>query len=238
MTREYIPYDNTAAPLAPEPFSLDQVIEEGIRSALLECRVAFPASVTQVHADGSVDLQPLLNTRFVGQAPTLLPQLLSIPVAQTQGQTFRIQTPTSQGDTGYALVMDRDIDAWIASDGSAQTPQSDRAHYLSDAIFMPMLTTAQARKTDAGTDLIIENGALQMRLEKSGRLKIRNGSQEFVSVLDNLLQTNIALMGVLQQLTCLAMTGPAPLLQTSVAAIEQIKQQLLSIRANADTFLG
>ncbi len=230
-------YDSAVSPLVTETYTLERLIELGCQASLLECRVAMPCRVTAVNADGSVNVLPGLKTRFVGRAPEPLPELQAIPVGHVQGQDYRVQFPVAVGDTGYCLTMDRSIDAWLAGDGSPESPGDVRAHHLSDAIFLPMLSTEGARKADAGTDLVLQNGALTLRLKKSGHLQVSNGRQELVNVVDQLIQANVALIEQLKVLQILTTFGPAPVLATSVAALNLVEQQFSAIRQEADTFL-
>lgn len=231
-------YDANVSPVRTETYTLEHLIELGCQAALLECRVAMPCRVTAVNADGSVNVLPGLKTRFVGRQAEPLPELQYIPVGHIQGQDYRIQFPVAVGDTGYCLTMDRAIDAWLAADGSPQSPGDVRAHHLSDAIYVPMLATEGARHSDAGTDMVLQNGALTMRLQKTGQLRVQNGSQELVNVLDQLLQANIALVEQIKALQILTTFGPAPVLATSVAALQQVEVQLQGIQTKADTFLS
>lgn len=230
-------YDAGASPDVTETYALEHLIELGCQAALLECRVAMPCRVTAVNDDGSVNVLPGLKTRFVGRAPEPLPELQYIPVGHVQGQDYRVQYPISVGDTGLCITMDRAIDSWLAGDGSPADPGDPRAHHLSDAMFLPVLAPESARKQDAGTDLLIENGMLQMRLKKSGHLQIKNGAQELLSVVDQLVAANIALIEQIKLMQILTSFGPAPVLQTSIAALDAVETQIKAIRQQADTFL-
>ncbi|RYF52443.1 MAG: hypothetical protein EOO38_00090 [Cytophagaceae bacterium] len=233
-----IPFDASATPLQSETLSLDQVIELGCQAALMECRVAMPCQVTALNADGSVNVAPGFKTRFLGQAEANMPELIHVPVGHIQGSDFRVQFPVAVGDTGYCLTMDRRIDAWLAYDGSPQSPGDSRTHHLSDAIFLPMLTPEAQRKQDAGTDMVLENGALTLRLKKNGHLQVSNSQKELVSVIDALLQANIALIDQVKLLQVLTAMGPAPVIASTITALNQVQAQFQSIKQDADTFLG
>ena len=59
-------------------------------------------------------------------------------------------------------------------------------HDLADAIFIPGLYPFAMQTTDATTDLVIQNGTAQIRVQKAGTFLIENDAQELFSILDDL----------------------------------------------------
>lgn len=231
--------DPGAANLSPETAALEEVIQKAVRYGALNLRVAIPCQIIAVQADQTVALQPLFMTRFKGQSAQAMAPLHDVPVAMPQGRDFRVSYPVAPGDLGLALFCDRNLDAFLASDGTTpKDPQDDRNHDLSDAVFFPGLVpqTLQTKDVLPTGDMVLQNGQLTLRLQKSGRLSVHNGTQEVVDLLDQLLQAQIDLMQKLAQALVLTPLGPAGFIMKSVQDFVDINTRLSSLKTNLDTF--
>jgi hypothetical protein len=227
------------ANLSPETASLEEVISKAVRYGALNLRVAMPCRVVRVTGDQTVDLQPLYMTRFKGQDAQAMAPLHDVPVVMPQGQDFRVTYPVAPGDLGLALFCDRNLDAFLASDGTApQDPQDDRCHDVSDAVFFPGLVPQKLQTTDVQQtgDMVLQNGQLTLRLQKSGRLSVHNGTQEVVDLLDQLLKAQMDLVTDLAQALVLTSLGPAPFTMNSVQTFVDIGTRLAALKTNLDTF--
>lgn len=231
--------DTSVANLSPETAALEEVIQKAVRYGALNLRVAIPCRIIAVQADQTVALQPLFMTRFKGQMPQAMAPLHDVPVVMPQGQDFRVTYPVAVGDLGLALFCDRNLDAFLASDGTTpKDPQDDRNHDLSDAVFFPGLVpqTLQTKDVLPSGDMVLQNGQLTLRLQKSGRLSVHNGTQEVVDLLDQLLQAQIDLIQDLSAALVLTSFGPAGFIANSVQAFGAIGTRLSALKTNLDTF--
>lgn len=233
------PFDPAPVNLRPETAALEEVMLKAVRYGALGLRVAMPCQIIAVRGDQTVDVQPLFQTRFTGQKPQDMAHLLEVPVAMPQGQDYRITYPLAVGDLGLAIFCDRNMDAFLASDGTrAQDPQDDRCHDLSDAVFVPGLVPTSLQTTDVkpSGDLVLQNGQLTLRMQKAGRLSVHNGTQEVIDLLDQLLQAQIDLTQDLAQALVLTNFGPAGFITSSVNAFMGIAQRLAVLKTQLDTF--
>ena len=78
--------------------------------------------------------------------------------------------------------MDRNIDAWLAGDGTIAQPVDFRAHDIADAVFSPDMVPFQSQVTDQTTDLIITNGKSIARIQKGGTFQFKNDQYEFLDL--------------------------------------------------------
>lgn len=231
------PFDALAPNYAPETMALDEIIRAHAHTHALGMRVALPCRVLRVTGNQTVDLQPLIKARYVGELVLDLPALLAVPVMMPMGGDYLVKIPVAAGDLGLCVFSDRSLDAWLSSpDGGAVDAQDDRCHDLSDGIFIPGLVPTAMQSTDATTDLIIQNGGVTARLLKSGKLSVANSSNELLSVVDQLVANLSNLMDVLQtQFYTLTMLGPQPPIAASVAAVKQVQAVTQQIRQKLGT---
>lgn len=233
------PFDASAPSYAPETRTLEQVLLQAVRAAALNLRVALPAKIHAIKGDQTVDVQPMLQSRFVGKGVQDMALLQDVPVAMPMGADWRIGLPLAPGDLGLCVFCDRNIDAFLGSDGTApQDPQDRRAHDLSDAVFYPGLVPAKRQSTDvqATGDMVLQNGHTTLRLRKGGTVAVQNAQLELVAVLDRLVAANLQLAQDLQAAQTLTAFGPAPFIAASVQQFVGVAQSLQAIRQDLDTF--
>lgn len=231
-------FDAQAIDLTPETVPLEVTIVNAVRNGLLKTRLAFPAAVVAVVGDQTVDLQPLFMTRYPGEPATELKQLRSVPVVMPQGGDYRISFPVAVGDTGLAIVADRNLDTWLAGNGGPADPADARAHHIADSIFVPGLVPTGKQTADTGTDLVIANGAMKIRAKKNGHLTLQNANFEVIDVLAQGLQCFIDTLKALEQAQVLTAFGPAPFLATTIGALTQLQTKAQGILGNLNTFKG
>jgi hypothetical protein len=235
-----LPPDNTFDPtrtdFTPETLALDELIARAQHNLALGLRVALPCSIVAVLGDQLVALQPLLMTRFSGQAPQVMAQLHRVPVVMPRGAGYSIQYPLSVGDTGLAIFADRNIDSLMASGGKSPVdPNDDRCHDLSDAIFIPGLGSDTQQTTSTGTDLVLKCQELTATLGPSGTLEVRNQTAELVDLVG---QLSSSVAGILTALNSVVISSPgsplfpAPVLTQSLATAENIATLLKTFRGS------
>lgn len=108
-------------------------------------RTATPGIICAVHANGTVDVQPVIMqvTTLDGvRSDEPLSVLTGVPTvftyyAQTLGMSITL--PLQPGDEGLLIVADRSIDNWQVASGvqAVAEPVSPRHHNLTDALFIP-----------------------------------------------------------------------------------------------------
>lgn len=212
-----------------------------VRSAMLNTNVCMPARVHAVHADQTVDLQLLPQTLYAtASSPRDKEIVLSAPVAMPVGKAWSVRYPLAVGDLGLAIFADRSLDGYSEGDGSqTYDPADTRMHALGDAIFLPGLPTTSTQTQDGTTDLVFTNGQSQVRMQPGGTVQIKNGAQELVALVSQLMGQVSALCDVLatKALTN-TMLGPQPFLAVTVAALQNVQAAVQQLNDNLDTLKG
>lgn len=178
--------------------SLEDVIRAAMRNVALDLRVAMPCAVSQVHGNQLVDVQPLLQAKYMAKtAPQTLRIIPNVLVSMPMGSGWSIKYPLAIGDTGYCIFADRSLDAWAAGTGGIVDPDDGRTHDLMDAIFVPGLVPMGSQSSDQTSDLVLTNGAAQMRLEKTGKFQLTNGTYELIQIISQLVASYETLVAAL-----------------------------------------
>lgn len=180
------PYDPNKQDLEPQTLPIDEVFKRAINTALLRMHTWLPAKVVALRGPQKVDIQPLLQTRYVTNQVVTLPPIQNVMVVMTMGADYSIKVPVAVGDTGIALFCERSLDVWSVS-GGVVDPADTRHHDMTDAVFIPGLYPFAAQLTDQTTDLVITNGDAQFRVQKDGKFAVKNKSQELIANLVRLV---------------------------------------------------
>jgi hypothetical protein len=235
------PYDPRKVNYAPEAVELSDVIAEAMRATSVRLRVAMPCSIDSVVANQRVNLQPLIQARYLFQdEPVTLPIIRNCPVIMPHGANYSIRLPIAAGDTGLAIFSDRSLDAWLAAaspGASPIDPQDTRCHNLNDAIFLPGLVPFASQTQESGNDLTISNGAAQIRLQPGGTMKLGStapGGQELLSLMDTIISTLSTLAANIALITVSTPAGPS-LVPNNAAAFVQAQATLAQLQASLDT---
>lgn len=230
------PYDQNSVDQQPEKLPLDEIIRQAMRAHTLGMRVCLPCSVTAVKGNQKVDLRPLLKTRYRNGDVVTLPQIQNVMVSMPMGAGYSIKLPVAVGDTGWAIFCDRSLDAWVASSGGVVDPQDSRQHDISDPIFVPGLPPFSMQTTDTTTDLVITNGALKARFQKSGTFVVTNGQNELLDILDKITAQIQNIAATLGTDTTNTVFGPTPL--NSFETYVQAGETLAQLKEQLDTLKG
>lgn len=179
MVRDVVdnPYDPASSTNEPATLPLDEVIRRGVDAALLRMFKLRPAKIVKVKGSQRADIQVLLQGQYVGGQPFDLPTVQDALVWMPGGQDYYVKLPIAVGDVGLAAFADRSLDEWSVKGGSV-CPQDGRTHHISDAIFFPGLNPFSAQIGDSTTDLVVKNGSAVLKVQKSGKFAITNGSAE------------------------------------------------------------
>lgn len=178
------PYNGSVPDYDPQTLPMDEVIRLAISAAMLGLRVSLPAQVTKVLGNQLVNVQPTLQIKYIDQSsPQNMKPISNVPVGTPKGAGWSIKVPIAVGDTGLLVFADRSLDVWLAGSGGIVDPQDGRTHDLSDAVFYPGLGPTSAQTTDSTSDMVLTNGLAVIRLEKAGKFKFTNGTNEVINLL-------------------------------------------------------
>tara|TARA_Y100000310_G_scaffold78412_1_gene75056 strand:+ start:555 stop:1232 length:678 start_codon:yes stop_codon:yes gene_type:complete len=158
------PYSNTKR--RPK---LSDLVAAANRSAELDLRVCFPATVTEVQDNGArVKVTPdIKNVLATGDGEQIVEQieLSEIPV-WTYGQGAVgggfLQFSVRVGDKGWVIVNDRSLDGWYEN-GLPDQPAGYHTHDSSDGIFMPgARDSTRALAQDPSGAAVFEDAAIKI----------------------------------------------------------------------------
>lgn len=212
-----LPYDPNSQSQQVQTLPLDEVIRRAILAYGLKLKVCLPCSVTAIHGDQLVDVQPLLQARYTSGNPFTLSQIQRVPVSMPMGANYSIKVPVAINDTGYCIFSDRSLDVWLAGSGAVVDPQDSRAHDIADAIFVPGLVPTANQTEDGTTDLVITNGEAQMKLQAGGTFLFKGPSQEIMAVIDSLFDI------LINNTFTNTMIGPQPFIAGTITALTQLR---------------
>lgn len=107
------------------------------RSMMFKLKVSFPAKVTTVNANGTVNIQPVIREKLISASNKInyvnLPIIPNVPICWPSGGGYSITFPISVGDECLAVISDQSFDNWWLY-GGVQNPIEYRRHDLTDAI--------------------------------------------------------------------------------------------------------
>jgi len=218
------PYSPKIQDYRSETPTLSSLIIKGVEKKLLRVHTCIPGAITKVLGNQKVNVQPLLQKRYVDPQGTDpngilidLPEIQSVPVIMPMGSDYYLKLPIAEGDTGAIIFAERSIDAWLAGLGGDKTvdPGDTRHHDLSDAIFVPGLFPFGSQTTDETNDLIVKNGQAQIKLQKDGDILL--GGNVNPAVLGDILVNALNdLSSALETLTTAISTGPIGVISSPV----------------------
>ena len=216
------PFDPASTDWSPTTIPLDQVVELGLRKLALELAVWRPAKIVQIKGNGRVDIEILLQAKYIKSSiPFTLPTIQDALVSFPQGADYYIKPPMAVGDTGIALFCDRSLDEWSVQGGTV-FPNDPRTHNISDCVFIPGVYPFNAQVADSSTDMVLKNKDAEIRLQKAGKFKIKNNSQELIQNLISALQTLS---------TASTLTG-GPFIPSVVAALNEVISNLQTLEGS------
>lgn len=138
-----------------------------------DIKVAFPAIVNKVNADGTVDIQPAIRDRVKNLNNQFeyiqLPVIPNVPVCFPSGGGYSISMPVAIGDECLAVICDSSFDYWWLY-GGIQNPVEIRRHDLTDAIAI-MGIKNNTKATSFPSGLTIKGPSIQLALS-NGRIDV------------------------------------------------------------------
>lgn len=107
------------------------------RALLFNMKVSFPAKVTTVNANGTVNIQPVIREKLISSGNSVsyvnLPIIPNVPICWPNAGGYSITFPIDVGDECLAVISDQSFDNWWLY-GGVQNPIEYRRHDLTDAI--------------------------------------------------------------------------------------------------------
>lgn len=107
------------------------------RALLFNMKVSFPAKVTTVNANGTVNIQPVIREKLISGGNSVryvnLPIIPNVPICWPNAGGYSITFPIDVGDECLAVISDQSFDNWWLY-GGVQNPIEYRRHDLTDAI--------------------------------------------------------------------------------------------------------
>jgi len=224
------PFNPNAQQFEQPVLSLGEIIRKAVDSGVMAARTATTGIITEVLGNQLVNVQPCLKARYVvdPNSPNnpnnnsgFLKQLPIIPnviVQMPMGGGWSIKMPIKKGDSGLLIFSDRSLDNWFVNGGIVD-PADTRHHNLNDAIFIPGLVPQSQQTKDETSDMVLANGASQLRIQADGKFQIKNQAQELIANLVNLVNT----------LSTASTVAGGPFIPTVVATLTQIVQNLQTL---------
>lgn len=214
--------------MSKEDKSLAQILREAVLAQLYDVHVCLPGRIEKYSAaQQKADVKPLLTRRYrAEQADTALPLITDVPVqwASAAGGTSYLHLPLVKGDLGMLVFCERSLDAWLQGKGQIVSPADPRHHHLSDAIFVPGLRPFGAALAGASAaNAVLQNGQMRVELSPDGKISIQGASEEFLSIVDSILDHLIAAKVITSG-------GASPFIASTVAAFQQDKAALATIK--------
>lgn len=205
-------------PLQNETKPLDEVMRLAVEGILYNLHTALPCKIVKVRNNSFVDIQPLLQRKYVTGQLVSLPVIQNVQVMHPRGADYWIKLPIAVNDIGFAVFSERSIDQWKLK-GYLTDPQDGRRHDLSDAIFFPGAYPMNQVLTGAAADMIIQNKDAQIYLQKAGKFLIKKqGGDELLATESDLAQAVQSLASAVSSLASAVSSGFTTLDPIALAA--------------------
>jgi hypothetical protein len=150
-----------------------------VEDMLRRVNTSLPGRIESYNpATGKAEVQPLLREVYADGEELTLPRISNVPVVFHRTADASITLPLAKGDGVLLLFCQRSLDTWLSTGGIAK-PDDVRMHSLTDAIAIPGLLPFSIGGTGF-TDLVIQRGGAQFKIEGSDKLAIGTSSVELL----------------------------------------------------------
>ena len=182
------------SPVRKQKPTLAEVLNSRDAALLSKLRVCSPGRVKTMRGNDPMRADIELGTKDEYKDGVILPApiITSVPVVwptANAGQAF-LRMPLAVGDTGLLVFGDRSLDLWLKGIGAPVNPKDSRTHDLTDAIFVPGLTTDSRTVIGKfgvpgyhGDTVMLGNGSMTITLDKTGKITIQGATGEVMQVL-------------------------------------------------------
>lgn len=203
--------------------SLHDTIRTIIDRVMLDVCVCLPGKIVSYDFEtqyADVEIQLLQGYSNGNTLP--YPVIPNVPVKHPRGLggTAFIHMPLVAGDDVVLVFSQRSLDNW-KTQGGMSDPDDPRKHHITDAYALvggSALPDAFTPETDDAIE--ITNGAASLQVFADGGFKIKNGENELVS----LVQQVVALLGNPDETVVNTLLGPQPLV--NFAQFQELAAQI------------
>lgn len=144
--------------------NLSDVIKEGVKTGMLNARVAYPAIVQSFNPITQTVEAYIAIQQIVDGQDVTLPVLVDVPVVLPSVQGFHMTMPIKQGDEIVVMFSDRCIDRWWAN-GGIQKQSEHRVHHIADGMAIIGINSKPNVVTDYDPDnMVIRNTANSQKM--------------------------------------------------------------------------
>jgi hypothetical protein len=160
--------------------------------------------------------------------------LVDVPVLQLSGGDAGINMPIAVGDPCLVVFADRDIDNWFST-GSAQAPNSNRAHSLADGFaivgFRP-LTHLADRPDYLAAGIYRDKTQISI---KGNKVAVKNSTKDLYTLLQNFCDAVVNALGTATPSVASVQAGGTPLtVSFTTTAIATAKADLDNLLYHGD----
>lgn len=218
-----------------------EILFDAVRKKLLEVNTSMPCFIVSYNSSKNLaTVKPALKRKYRNSEPIELPTISNVPVIFPQMGDAHLALPVVPNQEGLLIFSQRSIDKWLVS-GGVVDPEDRRSFSLSDAVFIPGLTSSSntIKRNGAPTSTEVANGGTYLELLSSGKIKLTNGTDE---VIDLLSQTAEQLLKAVTELaenhTVTISTLDVPTPPDNVAAYTALKSSVDTLKAAIDAMKG
>jgi len=170
----------------PDTPTLDQVISTMVERKLLDIHTSIPGIVESYNAEKKTcTVKPALKKTLLDGTELDHALLTDVPVGFYQTDSFIFSFPLKKGDTVNLIVSERSLDIWKVQ-GGVVNPKDPRKFNLSDAIAYPSIKPVGKGMPVDTQHALIQHGSAFIKLSQDGKFAIGNGSNEVLSILQEL----------------------------------------------------
>lgn len=220
-------------PIPNETPTLEKILQDAIRSELLDVHTCLPAKVEKYDASTQkANVQVLLKRKYEADDEAInLPIINSVPVqwpSAGQGSAY-IHLPLKAGDLGIVVFCERSIDFWLSGDqgdpGKILDPLDPRIFDLSDAIFIPgVLPFVHSLQNVSPDNLVIQNDKFRIEIAPDGTISLEGETEELLTIIDNLFTNLIVDARVLTSI------GPQPFMADTITKLTATRTRLRTLK--------
>lgn len=153
--------------------NLKEVVRNNILAELGSFMTALPVKVVAYdEGQQTVDVLPLINTKFDDAGGVVRSTLLDLPVIFPSAGGGIITFPIKAGNTGLAIFCSRSIDNWTYGDGSPITPKTRRINSINDGVFFPGMYTVNTHLNPDPDNVEIKFAGSSIKIAPDGVVTI------------------------------------------------------------------
>lgn len=149
-------------------------VKSFVRGNLYTAMPAQVVSVADFPTEQTIDVKPVVRRVYEDTTVLESPDIYSVPVMFPSAGGGLLSFPIQVGDTVLLVFSMRSIEDWLEGDGSIVTPNSSRAHSLSDAIAIPGLYTKTTHLEPNAENVELKFKEMMVKLEPDNTLTVSN----------------------------------------------------------------